>query len=67
MACDAMFPIRCNFAESDIAEPCPKTAYGTRTKHKNNSSYKTSTPNNHNIWNSCIADRGPSNAPGNST
>ncbi len=27
----------------------------------------TCTPKNHNTWNGCISDRGPSNAPGNST
>lgn len=39
----------------------------TCTKYKNNGSCKTWTTNNHNTWNGCVTDRGPSSSPDSST
>jgi len=39
----------------------------TCTAYKSNGQCKTWTPKNHNTWNGCITDRGPSGAPGSST
>ena len=37
------------------------------TAYRSNGSCKTWTPDNHNTWNGCVTDRGPSSAPGSST